>query len=49
MFNHRNLLAHNYDGVVIAEVAKELAARYLPAMEQLHDSLVAQEQVTSAV
>ena len=49
MFNHRNLLAHNYDGVVIAEVARELAARYLPAMEQLHDSLVVQEQVTSAV
>jgi len=49
MLNHRNLLAHNYDGVVIAEVTKELAARYLPAMEQLHDSLVGQEQVTSAV
>jgi len=39
MFNHRNLLAHNYDGVVIAEVVYALTARYLPAMEQLHEKL----------
>ncbi len=36
MLNHRTLLAHNYDGVVFAEVAHALAGRYLPAMEQLH-------------
>ncbi len=39
MFNHRNLLAHNYDGVVIGEVTSALAARYLPAMEHLHEGL----------
>jgi nucleotidyltransferase substrate binding protein (TIGR01987 family) len=42
MFNHRNLLAHNYDGVVIGEVINAIAARYFPAMEQLHSSLIAQ-------
>jgi len=36
MLTHRTLLAHNYDGVVFAEVAEALAGRYLPAMEQLH-------------
>ena len=35
MLDHRNLLGHNYDGVVLSEVAEALAARYLPAMEQL--------------
>ena len=43
MFNHRNLLMHNYDGVVLTEVAIALAARYFPAMEQLHESLAASE------
>jgi len=40
MLNHRNLLAHNYDGVAIGEVTYALAARYFPAMEQLHETLV---------
>jgi len=41
MFDHRNLLAHNYDGVAIAEVTQALVLRYFPAMEQLHDFLAA--------
>jgi nucleotidyltransferase substrate binding protein (TIGR01987 family) len=36
MLDHRNLMAHNFDGVVFAEVSEALSARYLPAMEQLH-------------
>ncbi len=36
MLNHRNLLAHNYDGVVLSEVSEAIAKRYFPAMEQLH-------------
>lgn len=43
MFNHRNLLAHNYDGVVIGEVIDAMAARYFPAMEQLREFLAAPE------
>jgi nucleotidyltransferase substrate binding protein (TIGR01987 family) len=39
MFNHRNLLAHNYDGVVIGEVTNALPGRYFPALEELHDFL----------
>lgn|GEM_PF-189559 len=39
MFNHRNLLAHNYDGVIIAEVTYALTSCYLPAMEQLLEQL----------
>ena len=42
MFNHRNLLAHNYDGVVVAEVTYALTARYYPAMEQLYEKLTAE-------
>ncbi len=41
MLDHRNLMAHNYDGVVLAEVTAALAARYLPAMEQLREFLAA--------
>ena len=41
MLDHRNLLAHNYDGVVLVEVTDALAARYFPAMEQLRDFLAA--------
>jgi len=41
MLDHRTLLAHNYDGVVIVEVADALAARYFPAMEQLREFLAA--------
>ena len=36
MLDHRNLMAHNYDGVVLAEVYEALSARYFPAMEPLH-------------
>ena len=46
MFNHRNLLAHNYDGVVIGEVTYALAARYFPAMENLHETLATQATET---
>ena len=49
MLNHRTLLAHNYDGVVIGEVTRELATRYFPAMEHLHRSLAAETPVTSGV
>lgn len=49
MFNHRNLLAHNYDGVVISEVTDALATRYFPAMEQLHQSLANQVHAPAAV
>jgi nucleotidyltransferase substrate binding protein (TIGR01987 family) len=45
MFDHRNLIAHNYDGVVLAEVAEALAARYFPAMEQLREFLAAPVEV----
>ena len=41
MFDHRNLMAHNYDGVVLTEVTEALSARYLPAMEQLRGFLAA--------
>jgi nucleotidyltransferase substrate binding protein (TIGR01987 family) len=41
MFDHRNLIAHNYDGVVLGEVTQALAARYFPAMEQLREFLAA--------
>ena len=41
MLDHRTLLAHNYDGVVLVEVTDALAARYFPAMEQLHEFLAA--------
>ena len=49
MFNHRTLLAHNYDGVVITEVTNALPTRYFPAMEKLHESLTAQTQISPAV
>ncbi|MGH8094003.1 MAG: HI0074 family nucleotidyltransferase substrate-binding subunit [Chthoniobacterales bacterium] len=39
MLDHRTLLAHNYDGVVVAEVTDALAAHYFPAMEQLGEFL----------
>ena len=41
MLDYRNLMAHNYDGVVLAEVTDVLAARYFPAMEQLREFLAA--------
>jgi nucleotidyltransferase substrate binding protein (TIGR01987 family) len=49
MLDHRNLLAHNYDGVVLGEVTDTLAARYFPAMEQLREFLAAPELQTAQV
>ena len=43
MLDHRNLLAHNYDGVVHAEVIVALSERYFRAMEQLRAFLAAPE------
>lgn len=37
MLNHRNLLAHTYDIAVFEQAVEALVARYLPAMEELHD------------
>ena len=37
MLNHRNLLSHTYDCALFEEAAEALAARYLPAIGQLHD------------
>ncbi len=51
MFDHRNLMAHNYDGVVVAEVTEALSARYIPAMEQFREFLTPtkpQEEPASA-
>lgn len=41
MLDHRNLLSHTYDSVVFEEAVDAIAARYLPAMEQLHSFLLA--------
>ena len=43
MLDHRNLIGHNYDGVVLAEVSEALSARYFPAMEQLREFLAVTE------
>jgi nucleotidyltransferase substrate binding protein (TIGR01987 family) len=40
MLNHRNLLSHTYDCAVFEKVLEALAARYLPAMEDLHEFFV---------
>lgn len=40
MLNHRNLLAHTYDCAVFEEAVEALAARYLPAIEELHEFLL---------
>lgn len=37
MLNHRNLLSHTYDLAVFGEATEAVAARYLPAMEELHE------------
>jgi nucleotidyltransferase substrate binding protein (TIGR01987 family) len=37
MLDHRNLLSHAYDATVFEEAVDAIAARYLPAMEKLHD------------
>ena len=36
MLDHRNLLSHTYDCAVFEKAVDVLAARYLPAMEELH-------------
>jgi nucleotidyltransferase substrate binding protein (TIGR01987 family) len=40
MLNHRNLLSHTYDCEVFEAAVEALAARYLPAIEQLHEFFV---------
>jgi nucleotidyltransferase substrate binding protein (TIGR01987 family) len=43
MLNHRTLLAHSCDGVVLAEVVDALSRHYLAAMEQLREFLAARQ------
>ena len=38
--NHRNLLSHTYDFAVFEKAVDAIAARYLPALEDLHEFLV---------
>ena len=40
MLDHRNLLSHSYDSAVFEEAVDAIAARYLQAMEELHQFLV---------
>ena len=35
MLDHRNLLSHTYDSCVFEEAVEAIAARYLPAIEEL--------------
>ena len=42
MLDHRNLLSHTYDFAVFEKAVDAIAARYLPALEQLHEFLVAE-------
>ena len=35
MLDHRNLLSHAYDSTVFEEAVEAIAARYLPAMQEL--------------
>jgi nucleotidyltransferase substrate binding protein (TIGR01987 family) len=37
MLNHRNLLSHNYDLQVFADAVDAIAAKYLPAMNIVHE------------
>jgi nucleotidyltransferase substrate binding protein (TIGR01987 family) len=39
MLDHRNLLSHTYNCTVFEEAVVALAARYLPAIEALHEFL----------
>lgn len=41
MMLHRNLLSHTYDIKVFEEVLQAVAQRYLPALDRLHEFLVA--------
>lgn len=36
MLDHRNLLSHTYDAVKFEHAVEAIAARYLPAMAELH-------------
>ena len=40
MLDHRNLLSHTYDFAVFAKAVDAIAARYLPAMAELHEFFV---------
>lgn len=40
MLDHRNLLSHTYDFAVFEKAVDAIAARYLPALEDLHEFLV---------
>jgi nucleotidyltransferase substrate binding protein (TIGR01987 family) len=40
MLDQRNLLSHTYDAAVFDQAVKDIAARYLPALEWLHDDLM---------
>ena len=40
MLDHRNLLSHAYDFAVFEKAVDAIAARYLPALEDLHEFLV---------
>ena len=42
MLDHRNLLSHTYDFAVFEKAVDVIAARYLPALEDLHEFLVVQ-------
>jgi nucleotidyltransferase substrate binding protein (TIGR01987 family) len=44
MLNHRNLLSHTYDITVFEKAVEALVARYLPAIEELHEYFLAQSQ-----
>ena len=41
MLDHRNLLSHTYDLSVFEKAVDAIAARYLPAMEELHHYFIA--------
>ena len=40
MLDHRNLLSHTYDFSIFEKAVGAIAARYLPAMESLHEYLI---------
>ena len=42
MLDHRNLLSHTYDFSVFEKAVDAIYARYLPAMDSLHEYLVEQ-------
>lgn len=42
MLDHRNLLSHTYDLSVFEKAVDAISARYLPAMEELHQFFIAQ-------